>query len=107
MKPSKVAAFFLLITLSVLLCGCISSSPEDETYDSRLIDQWRNERTSEILEFYADGTYTITEKEMANWSTEPGGKLWMYGTLCSYTLSENDMLLSITESGYTRTYRRI
>lgn len=107
MDPSKVAAFFLFLLLAVLLCGCTSPPPADETYDSRLIGQWRNTRTSEILEFYADGIYTITEKEMANWSTEPGGKLWMDGTLYSYNLSENDSLLSTTESGYTRTYRRI
>lgn len=107
MKRFKVAAFFLFLWLGVLLCGCTSTPSVDETQDSRLLGQWRNERTSEILEFYADGTYTITEKEMANWSTEPGGNLWMYGTLCSYSLSENETKLSITESGYTRTYRKI
>lgn len=107
MKPSKVAVFFLFLLLSILLCGCTSGPPEDETYDSRLIGQWRNERTSEILEFFANGIYTITEKEMANWSTASGGKLWMDGTLYSYSLSENDTVLSTTESGYTRTYRRI
>ncbi len=107
MKPSKVAAFFLFLFLGVLLCGCTSSPPEDETNDSRLIGQWRNTRTSEILEFFENGIYTITEKEMANWSTGPGGKLWMDETLYSYSLSENDTVLSTTESGYTRTYRRI
>lgn len=107
MKQSKVAVFFLFFFFGLLLCGCLGTPPEDEAQDSRLIGQWRNTRTSEILEFFADGTYTITEKEMANWSTEAGGKLWMYGTLCAYSLSENETMLSITESEYTRTYQRI
>ena len=115
MKRFEVAVVFLFFISCGILSGC-TSTPENtqtddqtnnQTFDSRLIGQWRNPRTQEILEFKADGTYTITEAEMANWSTAPGGKLWMFGTPYTYTLSENNTLLSITEPGFTRTYNRI
>jgi hypothetical protein len=106
MKNSQVAVLFLFLVFGSLLSGCNSTSPEENT-DSRFIGQWKNQRTSEILEFKDDGTYTITEKEEADWYTEPGSKIWMDGTTYSYTFSENDSILSLTESGYTRTYQKL
>jgi hypothetical protein len=107
-KTFKVAILFLFLILSTLLSGCNSKSPEEnQNTDSRFIGQWKNQRTSEILEFKDDGTYTITEKEEADWYTEPGGTIWMDGTAYSYSFSENDTVLSLTESGYTRIYQKL
>jgi hypothetical protein len=116
MKRFEVAALFFLFILSAILSGCTSTPSEnnqtdgqtpEKTYDSLLIGPWRNPRTLEILEFNADGTYTITEAEMADWYTQPGGILWMYGTQFTYSFSENNTVLSISEPGYTRTFHRI
>jgi hypothetical protein len=108
MKRFEVAALFFFFILSGVLSGCTSPPPgEDTTHDSLLIGQWRNPRTLEILVFSADGTYTITEGEYANWSTEPGGVLWMFGTQYTYSFSENNTVLSISEPGYTRTFQKI
>jgi len=116
MKRFDVAALFLLIILCGTLSGCTNAPSEknetdnqtpEKTYDSRLIGLWRNPRTLEILDFQADGIYSITEAEMEDWYTQPGGILWMYGTRYTYTLSENNTVLSITEPGYTRTWNRI
>jgi hypothetical protein len=116
MKRIEVAALFLFFLLGSILCGCTSTPPKDnETngptdgkfYDSRLIGLWKNPRTMEILEFGADGIYSISEAEMENWYTLPGGILWMYGTNYTYSFSQNNTVLSITEPGYTRTWNRI
>lgn len=116
MKRVEVVVLFLFLIFGVVLSGCTSTPPKDnetdggtneKTYDSRLIGLWRNPRTLEILEFMSDGIYSITEAEMEEWYTQPGGILWMYGTQYSYSLSENDTILSITEPGYTRTFQKI
>jgi hypothetical protein len=116
MKRFEVAVLFLFFILCGVLSGCTSTTPDnnqtdgqtpEKTYDPLLIGLWRNPRTLEILEFGADGIYSITEAEMEEWYTQPGGKLWMYGTEYTYSLSENNTVLSITEPGYTRTFKRI
>jgi hypothetical protein len=116
MKRFEVAALFFLFVLSAILSGCTSTPPKNNqtddqtnvhTYDSLLIGLWRNPRTLEILEFMSDGTYSITEAEEADWYTQPGGILWMYGTQYTYSFSENNTVLSISEPGFTRTFQRI
>jgi|GEM_PF-3162178 hypothetical protein len=116
MKRFEVATLFLFIILCGILSGCTNTPSEknetdnqtpEKTYDSRLIGQWRNPRTLEILDFQANGIYSITEAEMEEWYTLPGGKLNMFGTMYTYSLSENDTVLSITEPGYTRTWNRL
>lgn len=111
MKRFEVAALFFFFVLSGILSGCTSTPPDNHTdgttLDSLLIGEWRNPRTLEILVFMEDGTYTISEGEYANWSTGSGGILWMYGTQYTYSLSENNTILSITEPGYTRTFEKI
>jgi hypothetical protein len=107
MKRFDVVVLVLFFILCCILSGCTTTPPEVENHDSRLIGEWRNERTLEVLAFNADGTYTITEAELANWSTAPGGKLWMYGTAYTYALLENNTILTITEDIYTRTYHRL
>jgi hypothetical protein len=107
MKRFDVVILILLFFLGILVTGCTQTPPEDEKYDSRLIGDWLNNRTKEVLTFENNGIYSITEAEMANWSTAEGGKLWMYGTLYSYALSENNTILRITGDGYTRIYKKI
>ena len=107
MKQSNIVVLSLFFFLGCFLSGCTDTLPESHPYDSRLIGQWRNERSLEVLEFYPDGTYFISEAEMEEWLTEPGGRLWMYGTLYSYTLSANNTVLNITGDEHTRTFRKI
>ncbi len=116
MKHIKVAALFFFFILSGILSGCTNTPSEknetddhlnEKTYDPLLPGQWKNPGTLEILEFKADGTYTLSEAEEATWYTESGGRLWMFGTPYTYALSENDTVLSITEQGFTRIYQRI
>jgi len=107
MKRFYVVVLFLFFFLCCILSGCTNAPPEVLGHDSRLIGEWKNERTLEVLEFNTDGTYTVTEAEMADWSTASGGKLWMYGTAYTYALLENDTILTITEDIYTRTYHRL
>jgi hypothetical protein len=113
MKRIEVAIFFLFLLLSGIFCGC-TTTPSDKnqtsdqkTYDSRLIGQWLNPRTREVLSFRADGVYTLSEAETETWYTQAGGKLWMFGTEYTYSFSENNTILSITEPGFTRNYERI
>jgi len=117
MKRFEVAVLFLFVIFCGILSGCTSTPTDknqtddqtpEKTYDSLLIGQWRNPRTLEILYFGSDGIYSITEAEDAEeWYTQSGGKLWMYGTMYTYALSENNTVLSITEPGYTQTWQRI
>jgi hypothetical protein len=121
MKRAEVVVLFLFIFLGSVLSGCTNTPPKDnETdggtngkfYDSQLIGLWRNPRTLEVLEFRPDGIYSITEAEMEEWYTQPGGILWMYGTQYTYSFSENNTVLGITEvingePGYTRTFQKI
>jgi len=109
MKHPGVAILFLFLVLMSLFSGCMNTSPSghEKTHDPRLIGSWQNNRTFEILEFKADGTYTVTEGELAEWYTESGGRLWMFGTAYTYTLADRDTLLNITEQVYTRTYHRL
>jgi hypothetical protein len=108
MKEYGAIILILFFFLGCILGGCTSTTPPTvETHDSRLIGNWQETHTKEILSFRADGTYTITEAELANWSTAPGGKLWMYGTLYTYALLENNTVLNISEDSYTRTYHRV
>ncbi len=116
MKRIEVAVLFLFFLLGSILSGCNSTPPKDnETdgqtdekfYDSRLIGLWKNPRTMEILEFGADGIYSISEAETEDWYTQPGGILWMYGKNYTYSFSQNETVLSITELGYTQTWNRI
>lgn len=107
MKQSICVVLFLFFFFVCILSGCTDTSSESHPYDSRLIGQWKNEKSLEVLEFFPDGTYFITEAEMEDWYTEPGGRLWMYGTLYSYTLSENNMMLNITGDGYSWILRKI
>jgi len=107
MKQYGAFVLVLFFFLSGFLSGCTETPPEVPGHDSRLIGEWRSEPSGEALIFRNDGTYTISEGETANWSTSSGGKLWMFGTQYSYALLENDTILTITQSGYTRTYRRL
>jgi len=107
MKRFDVVVLVLFFFLCCILSGCTNTPPEDQSHDSRLIGEWRNERTLEVLQFNTDGTYTITEAEEADWSTASGGRLWMYGTAYTYALLENNTILTITEDTYTRTYHRL
>jgi hypothetical protein len=104
---NKLFVLGMIFFLSGLLCGCSETPKESHGLDSRLFGQWQNQQTHEILEFYSDGTYTAEEGETANWSTSEGGKLWMYGTLYYYNLSEDNMVLTLTQDSYTRTYSKI
>jgi hypothetical protein len=116
MKKFEVVVLFFFLSLSGVLSGCTSNPSENnqtddqtpqKTYDSLLIGQWRNPRTLEILDFTPDGIYSITEAEMEEWYTQPGGILWMYGTQYTYSFGENNTMLYITEPGYTRTFQKI
>jgi hypothetical protein len=107
MKMYGALVLVLFFFLGGILSGCTTTPPEVQGHDSRLIGEWRADRTMEVLIFNNDGTYTISEGETANWSTASGGKLWMFGTLYSYALLENNTVLTITQSEYTRTYRRL
>ncbi len=116
MKHPVIAALILFLFLCTIFSGCTSPpSEKNETqdltnekfYDSRLIGQWQNPHTKEILDFATDGTYYITEAEMETWYTLPGGILNMYGTNYTYALTENNTKLSITEPGYTRDWYRL
>lgn len=90
------------------LSGCTETPEEIRGLESRLVGEWQNQEMSyEILTFYNDGTYNVTEGETANWSTAAGGKLWMYGLLYSYALSENNTVLTITQDSFTRAYRKL
>ena len=112
MKRYDIFVIILFFFFCSLITGCINNSTDnhgddEDGHDSRLIGEWRNQESLEILEFRADGMYTITEAEMANWSTEPDGKLWMYGSLYSYTLSDNNTVLNIVGQGYSWTFKKI
>jgi hypothetical protein len=107
MKRFDGVILILFFFLGCLLPGCTQTPPETQNHDNRLIGNWQDEKTKEVLTFDSNGIYSITEAETANWSTLEGGKLWMDGILYSYVLSQNDTSLSITQEGYTRTYQKI
>lgn len=108
MKQHGLLVCIVFILLGVLFSGCIHSPSQGNGLDSRLFGDWQPEEMPlETLSFYPDGTYHVSEGETENWSTSPDGRLWMFDTLYSYALLENDTVLTLIREGYTRIYRKI
>jgi hypothetical protein len=108
MRRFGLLILVLFFIITIYLSGCTETPEETHGLDMRLVGEWQNQKiSSDILTFYGDGTYTVAEGEMANWSTASGGKLWMYGTLYAYAISENGTILTLTQESFTKTYRRL
>ena len=108
MKKRGILSLVVFFCVTGFLSGCTETPEEIHGLDSELVGEWQDQNISyEILTFYSNGRYNVAEGETANWSTAAGGKLWMNEMLYSYALSENNTVLSITQEGYTRTYRKV
>jgi hypothetical protein len=108
MQKCGVLVLILFFMVTGYLTGCTETPEEIHDLDTQLVGAWQNQgMSSDILTIYSDGTYNIAEGETANWSTTAEGKLWIFGTVYSYSLQENDTILTLTQESFTKTYRRI